>query len=83
MAYLTPFDVGNEDLDFRTNPSKEREDDMNSTNDTLHVSEEPITRSKAKKIQEAYILHLQRPANLQVEIKTFEPKNLYSISISQ
>ena len=37
---------------------------------------------RCKKIQEAYTLHLQRVANVQVETKTFEPKNLYSISIS-
>ena len=46
VADLTPFDVGNEDLDLRTNPFKEREDDMNSTADPLHVPEGPITRSK-------------------------------------
>ena len=82
MADLTPFDVGNEDLDLRTNSFKEREDDMNSTTDPLHVPEEPITRSKVKKIQEVYTLHLQKLASVQVETKTFEPKNLYSISIS-
>ena len=48
----------------------------------MHVPERPITRSKAKKIQETYTLHLQRLASVQVERKTFEPKNLYSISIS-
>ena len=82
MADLTPFDAGNEDLDLRTNPFKEMEDDMNSTTDPLHVLEGPITRSKVKKIQEAYTLHLQRLASVQVESKTFEPKNLYSISVS-
>ena len=55
---------------------------MNSTTNPLHVPEEPITRSKAKKIQEAYTLHLQRLASVQVATKTFEPKNLYSISMS-
>ena len=55
---------------------------MNSTTDPLHVPERPITRSKVKKIQQAYTFHLQRLASVQVEIKTFEPKNLYSISIS-
>jgi len=39
VANLTPFDVGNEDLDLRTNPFKEKEDDMNSTADPLHVPE--------------------------------------------
>ena len=55
---------------------------MNSTTDPLHVPEGPITRSEVKKIQEAYTLHLQRLASVQVETKTFELKNLYSISIS-
>ena len=82
MANLTPFDVGNEYLDLRTNPFTVREDDINSTTDPLHVSEEPITRSKVKKIQEAYTLHLQMLANVQVETNNFEPKNLYSINIS-
>ena len=56
--------------------------DMNSTADPLHVPEGPITRSKVKKIQETYTLHLQKLASVQVETKTFEPKNLDSISIS-
>ena len=64
VADLTPFEVGNEDLDLRTNPFKEREDDMNSTTDPLHVPEGPITRSKVKKIQEAYTSHLQRLASV-------------------
>ena len=45
------YQEGNEDLDLRTNPFKEREDDMNSTIDPLHVPEGPITRSMVKKIQ--------------------------------
>ena len=55
--------------------------DMNSTTDPLHIPKGPITRSKVKKIQEAYTL-LQRLASVQVKTKTFEHKNLYSISIS-
>ena len=58
------------------------QDDMNSIADPLHVPEGPITRSKIKKIQEVYTSHLQKLASVQVETKTFEPKNLYSISIS-
>ena len=42
VADLTPFDVGNEDLDLRTNSFKEREDDMNATADPLHVLEGPL-----------------------------------------
>ena len=56
--------------------------DMNPTTDHVHVPEGPITRSKVKKIQEAYTLHLQKLASVPVETRTFEPKNLYSISIS-
>ena len=55
---------------------------MNPTTDHVHVPEGPITRSKVKKIQEAYTLHLQKLASVPVETKTFEPKNLYNISIS-
>ena len=72
----------NDEFDLRTNPFKERGDDMNPTTDHVHVPEGPITRSKVKKIQEAYTLHLQKLASVQVETKSFEPKNLYSISIS-
>ncbi|XP_022158988.1 uncharacterized protein LOC111025433 [Momordica charantia] len=43
---------GNEDLDLGTNPFKERGDDANPTTDPMNVPEGPITRSKAKKIQE-------------------------------
>ena len=77
---MTPLDVGNE-LDLRTNSLK-KGDDMNSTTDPLQVPKGPITRSKVKKIQEAYTLHLQRLANVQVETKTFERNFFYSISLS-
>ena len=50
---------------------------MNSTIDPLHVPEGPITRSKAKKIQDVYTLYLQRLASVQVETKTFEPKKIF------
>ena len=43
---------------------------MNSTTDPLHVLKGPTTTSKAKKIQKAHTLHLQRLANVQVETKT-------------
>ena len=55
---------------------------MNSTADPLHVPKGQITRSKVKKIQEAYTLHLRKLTSVQVGTKTFEPKNLYNISIS-
>ena len=72
----------NEEFDLRTNPFKERGDDMNPTTDHVHVPEGPITRSKVKKIQEAYTLHLQKLASVPVETRTFVPKNLYIIRIS-
>jgi hypothetical protein len=53
---------------------------MDSINNPLHVPEGPITRSKAKKIQEAFTLHVQRLANEQQEAKEFEPKFLYNVS---
>jgi len=46
------------------------------------LQEARLRRSKVKKIQEPYTLHLQKLASVPVETKTFEPKNLYSISIS-
>ena len=64
----------NEEFDLRTNPFKERGDDMNPTTDHVHVPEGPITRSKVKKIQEAYTLHLQKLAIVPVETRTFVPK---------
>ncbi|TYK26105.1 F15O4.13 [Cucumis melo var. makuwa] len=71
---------GNEDLDLRTNPSKERGDDVDSLNNLLHVPEGPITKRKAKKIQEAFTLHVQKLANAQRETKNFELKFLYNVS---
>ena len=41
-----------------------------------------LQEAKVKKIQEAYTLHLRKLASVQVETKTFEHNNLYSISIS-
>ncbi|TYK18910.1 Retrovirus-related Pol polyprotein from transposon 17.6 [Cucumis melo var. makuwa] len=72
--------IGNEDLDLRTNPSKERGDDVDSINNLLHVPEGQITKRKAKKIQEAFTLHVQKLANAQREIKNFESKFLYNVS---
>ncbi|KAA0059666.1 Transposon Ty3-I Gag-Pol polyprotein [Cucumis melo var. makuwa] len=71
---------GNEDLDLRTNPSKERGDDVDLLNNLLHVPEGPITKRKAKKIQEAFTLHVQKLANAQRETKNFELKFLYNVS---
>ena len=39
----------------------------------MHVLEGPITRSKAKKIQEAFTLHVQKLKNAQREAENFEP----------
>ncbi|KAA0048153.1 reverse transcriptase [Cucumis melo var. makuwa] len=71
---------GNEDLDLRTNPSKERGDDVDSINNLLHVPKGLITKRKAKKIQEAFTLHVQKLANAQRETKNFELKFLYNVS---
>ena len=56
--------------------------DMNPTTDHFHVPERAITRSNTKKIQEAYTLHLQKLTSVPVETRTFVPKNLYRIRIS-
>ena len=51
VADLTPFDVGNENLDLKTNPLKERGNNVNSTTiEPLHVPEGPFTKINAKKI---------------------------------
>ena len=54
VAELSPFDVGDDFSDSRTNPFEEGDDDMNHG-----VPTGPITQPKAKKIQQAFILHLQ------------------------
>ena len=54
VAELSPFDVGDDFSDSRTNPFEEGDDDKNHG-----VPTGPITRPKAKKIQQAFILHLQ------------------------
>ena len=82
---LTPSDVGDENLDLRIDLLKERGDDVNSSMiEPLHVPEEPITRSKAKNIQEIFKLHLQKLANSHEVANTFEPQIIYNVSsISQ
>ncbi|KAA0040925.1 putative retrotransposon polyprotein [Cucumis melo var. makuwa] len=67
------FKPGNENLDLRTNPSQEREDDMDSINNLLHVPEGPITKRKAKKIQEAFKLHVQKLANAYEKPRILNP----------
>ena len=66
VSDLSLFDVGDEDdgLDSRTNPFKERGNDVNpnsrtkpnkfqDANEPLRDQEGPIIRSKSKKLQEA------------------------------
>ena len=43
----------NEEFDLRTNPFKERGDDMNPTTDHFHVPERAITKRNTKKIKES------------------------------
>ena len=52
-----PFDVGEDFSDLRTNPFEDGEYDKDHR--VPNVPTESITRSKAKKIQQAFILHLQ------------------------
>ena len=57
---------------------------MNSTMEPLHVPEGPITRSKEKKIQEMFTLHLQKLATSHEATNNFETKIIYNVSsISQ
>ena len=53
---------------------------MDSINNPLHVLEGPTTRSKAKKIQEAFTLHVQKLTNVQREAENFEPNFLHNVS---
>ena len=46
----------------------------------MRVPEGPITKRKAKKIQKAFTLHVQKLANAQRETKNFELKFLYNVS---
>ena len=54
VAQLSPFDVGDDFSNSRTNPFEEGDDDKNHG-----VPTGPITEHKAKKIQQAFIPHLQ------------------------
>ena len=54
--------------------------DVDLINNPLHVPEGPITRSKAKKIQEAFTLHVQKLANTQRKAENIEPKFFYNVS---
>ena len=55
---------------------------MNSTADPLHVPEGPITRSKVKKIQETYTLHLQKLAMYRLKQRLLSTKIFIALSIS-
>jgi len=48
------FKKGHKDFDLRTNPFKERGDDMNSTTNLLHAHEGAITRRRKRRFQEDY-----------------------------
>ena len=54
---MSSFDVGDDFSDSRTNPFEEGEDDKD--HGITNVSTGPITQPKSKKIQQAFILHLQ------------------------
>ena len=57
VANLSHFDVGDDFSDSRTNPFEEEEDDKDPG--IPNVPTGPITRSKAMKIQQTFIVHLQ------------------------
>ena len=48
--------------------------DVHSMIELLDVPEGPITRSKTKKIQEIFTLHLKKQANSHKVTKSFEQK---------
>ena len=54
---MSPFDVGDDFPDSRTNSFEEEEDDKD--HGVPNVPTGPITRSKTEKIQQAFILYLQ------------------------
>ena len=57
VADLNPFDVGDDLSDSRMNSFEEGKHDKDYG--VPNVPTRPITQSKAKKIQQAFILHLQ------------------------
>ena len=54
---MSPFDVGDEFLESRTNPFEEGKNDVNYG--VPLILEGPITKSKASKIQQSFIFHVQ------------------------
>lgn len=54
---LSPFDVG-DDYDSSTNPSQKGEDDVNQSKSII-IFQGPITKSRANKLQQALIAHIQ------------------------
>ena len=66
--------------DSRTNPFEEEEDDKNHGFPNIPIG--PITRSKAKKIQQTFILHLQnwissvQPSFVELEADMIDERQL-------
>ena len=54
---LSPFDVG-DGWDSRTNPSQERENDMNH-DQVISIPQGSITRMRAKKLQQTLFTYIQ------------------------
>ena len=54
---LNPFDVG-DGWDSRTNPSQERENDMNH-DQRISIPQGPITKTRAKKLQQTLFTYIQ------------------------
>ena len=63
---MSPFDVG-DGLDSRTNPSQEGENDMNN-DQGISIPQGPITRTRAKKLQQTLYSYIQAMVSSSKEI---------------
>ena len=63
---MSPFDVG-DGLDSRTNPSQEGENDMNN-DQGISIPQGPITRTRAKKLQQTLYSYIQAMMSSSKEI---------------
>ena len=80
LIFPETFDIGDDFSDSRTNPFEEGEDDKN--HGVPNIPTGPITWSKAKKIQQTFIVHLQdwigsvQSSFLELEAETIDEEQL-------
>lgn len=80
MAYLTPSDVENQDLDLRKeNSFKRKWGECESSHWSIACTRRNYYKSRVKKIQEAFTLYLQRLTDVQEETISWT-KFIYNVS---